>query len=166
MARRPKGIYTRDTVNWWNRGLMGAHAFQAAVVGQLSCCGIYNDSSRGAILYIYSVALAINGGSQVNFETIKGNPLTKWTGDSYGRIDPRIGAGPGYPVADKVVACLGNHTGCVPMYPNQEVTYTPGWAIGICPPGYTWVCEVGNTNIQLEIGVWWLARPDVYAEAE
>jgi hypothetical protein len=74
MARKPLGIHSRQTADWFIDNAYGAFFNSAAVAGQLSYVGLFNNSRAGDLLYVYGVYVRSGTAVDVLAESFKGNP--------------------------------------------------------------------------------------------
>lgn len=160
MARRPRGILSRNVPDWYCRRLFGAQISVTGVAGQASNCGVFNNSAIGEVYYVYSVAIFVSGNTFVNFKQEKGKNYATFGPEAGFPIDPRTGQGSHITEAGTQVGCLGTHVGGIPMLSTQNQVYAPGWPFLIIPPGYAGVIETANNGLTLQIAMYWLSIKD------
>lgn len=156
--QRPIGVVSRPVPDWFSSYMSGGHALQAAVAGQNSYIGVYNNASDGSVMRVYAITPNCSSATFVYLETIQGQPGTLYTADNpYGAIDPRIGATWGQLFTFTSAVCIGTHLSAVVAQANTDRMFAPGWPLAIVPPGYSFALQTRNVNVQIESGFWWLS---------
>ncbi len=155
-ATRRSGTRVRSLPDWYIADLVGCHAEQVATAAVLSLAGIYNNATDGTCLRVYSVDLWSNIQTEVAFETVKGQALAAWLGDTFGPIDVTSGSVWGFPIAGTSAVCLGRHQSGMTLSANAGRALAPGFPIGFIRPGYSWLCETQTVNGSLIVDIFYL----------
>lgn len=159
--RRPRGIYVRNTPDWFYRR-MAVAGFEIAVnSGNLgnATIGLFNNDSIGRALHVYGLSAGFSGGNNV---LILMEPQARGTAQAAGSgIDPRAGAMPGVVNTTSgasiptpmFVGIQPNTVAVAALTAGQYYALTP-FPQFLIPPGYqlTFIGDYASSQVS---GAWW-----------
>jgi hypothetical protein len=157
MARRKRGAIVVGKPEWDITKMMGGALLLGGSAGQLGHNEVYNDSSSGSYLYIYSVTPAAGTISQFTIEWYKGQKATV-VGAFPFDYGPLVVGGPqlsGIFGAFYSPSCVGNHIGQAAS-PSGGYSWTPGYPIAVIAPGYSFCLECQTAGQAVVCGINWM----------
>jgi hypothetical protein len=163
MPRTPKGSYVRNSPDWFIHRMMVRQAFLAAVVGQFSYIGIYNNSTDGSYLYIQYLRFehlteldsAFFGqvGSNVLSASLPGRPLDAMAPTGFGLL------GSANTGTDYFQAGTINNFGTSELGSPADNSYDwlGQFPLAAVAPGFTAMLQTHKVNQSLTATFWWFS---------
>jgi len=150
----PKGIRVRSTPDWFTQFLSTGGAYIDSVPNQYIYVSLYNDSKRGAFLFVYAV-YPIAGDSIIAPAFLIQGTIGSQTGVG-SRVNPSIGAPPGQIYlaqngASAIVATLTSVMGIA--FASGALSLAP---LFIIPPGQSLVMGGQGADGEYGCGFWYI----------
>jgi len=157
MARIPKGTLVHNQWNWRPDRIVGGQSFLGAVAGKYTLTGLYNNTSGQDYLYVIGLSVGTTPGPTMggNFYIISGTGGMTPAGVQAQNVYPLKGALPGVATGGYNTFLGANALGGYMNQGNSDWRWIYNWPMAILPPGYSFVCQSGEVNVPLGMGIWW-----------
>lgn len=146
MPRTPKGVYARNTPDWFTYNWAWGSGQLSALSPTGGSVSLFNDDTQGRYLHVYGLALAVADQQQMYGQVLQGSLGTKFQSCYPVRADQpqppgSIWTGP-LPASFDFIHVPLTFQGTQPMDP-----WFTAWPIAIVPAGYCFA--LWNTGAQI-----------------
>jgi hypothetical protein len=155
VPRKPLGVYSRNTPDWFITGMYGQAGFQPAVAANFSYVCLYNNATDGSFLVVHGLWLFVGTGNAVLEKAFGthgsagavGNPLAFENPNGFGQIYTATST-----------TCFGTEFGtcggaAIPyQWPHE-------WPVCRVQPGWMLAVHTDTVNQALNCSfAWWVSN--------
>lgn len=156
-ARKPKGVYARNTPDWFVEAGAGGCALAPAVAAQFGHASLFNDDNAGRSLYVYGLYVINFGATQQDLQLVQGSVGTQV--NMGGPIDGSLARGsiPGKIFrGSSAVLQIGGDMGHIGIR-SGSMMWPYEWPVAIVPPNSSLVVIADDVNLAFLVSFWWFA---------